>query len=198
MSEVKKDIIKCKWIEIEENQAQLKKVSGLYYWYMTHNPQLLYVGEAVDLYRRMMQYQNDKREGYNNQSILDLIESEPDSIMIAFQPIVTHGLNNRELKKYLKEQEATFIQDWIPLFNIEENPRFLIHPIQKVIGRIVSDANREMSFSEIRELLFKKWWGKVAYERIDEALANKQCYLSNYCKTNQRKKTLSPKNIKTA
>jgi predicted GTPase len=142
----------------------------------------------------MMQYQNDKREGYNNQSILELIESESDSIMVAFQPFDTNGMDKKELKRHLKEKEAMFIQDWIPLFNIEENPRYLIHPIQKVIGRIVSDANREVSFSKMRKYLFGKWRGKVSYKRIDEALANKQYHLSNYCKTSQKKKTLNPKN----
>ncbi|WP_427036598.1 hypothetical protein [Cytobacillus pseudoceanisediminis] len=79
----------------------------------------------------MVQYQKDKREGYNNQSILDLIESEPDSILVAFQPIESNGMEKVELKKHLKEREAMVIQDLVPLFNIEENPRYLIHPIPK-------------------------------------------------------------------
>ncbi|MGJ9383883.1 GIY-YIG nuclease family protein [Salipaludibacillus sp. CF4.18] len=192
-------VFKCKWNEIEEYQSQLKEVSGLYYWYLTYNPQeLLYVGETTDLLRRFKQYQKDKREGKNNQSILDLIEAEPDSIMIAFQPIDTHGLDKIEQKRHLKKEEAKFIQDWIPLFNIEENPRRLIHPIQKVIGQVVSKANREVTFNQMREYLFRKWKGNVSYEQIDEALANKQNHLSRYCKTSQKQKTLNLKDKKTA
>lgn len=194
MSKIIKDIIKCNWNEIEEYQSQLKEESGLYFWYRTHNPkELLYVGEATDLYRRMMQYQKDKRGGYNNQKVLELIESESDSIMVAFQPIDTYGMDKKERKRNLKEKEASFIQDWIPLFNIEENPRYLNHPIQKVIGRVVSKANREVTFIEIREYLFRKWRGNISYKRLDEALANKQYHLSKYCKTNQIKKTLRPR-----
>ncbi|PGT97718.1 GIY-YIG nuclease family protein [Bacillus cereus] len=200
MTQVKKNIVfKCKWNEIEEYQSQLKKVSGLYYWYLTYNPkELLYVGEATDLYRRMGQYQKDKREGYNNPRILELIEFEADSIMLAFQPIDNHGMDKKEFKRNLKEKEASFIQDWIPLFNIDENPRYQIHSIQKVIGQIVSDANREVTFNEMREYLFQKWRGKVSYERIDEALLNKRYHLSSYCKTSQKKQTLNPKQKKTA
>ncbi len=169
------DIIKCNWNEIEKYQSQLTKESGLYFWYRSHNPkELLYVGEATDLYRRMMQYQKDKREGYNNPNILELIESESDSIMVAFQPIDTHVMDKKERKRHLKEKEASFIQDWIPLFNIEENPRYQNHSIQKVIGQVVLKANREVTFIEMREYLFRKWRGKVSYKRLDEALANKQ------------------------
>jgi hypothetical protein len=190
---IKAKVIKCKWSEIEVYKPLLKNVSGLYYWYLIHNPQLLYVGEAIDLYRRMKQYKSDKIGGNNNPNILELIESESESIMVAFQPFYTGDMDKKELKRYLKEEEALFIQDWIPLFNIEENPRYLIHPIQKVIGRVVSKANREVDFNEIREYLYGKWSGKVSIERIDEALANKQFHLSNYCKTNQLKKTLNPR-----
>ncbi len=192
-------VFQCKWNEIKEYQSQLEKASGLYYWYLTDNPkELLYVGEAIDLYRRMVQYQKDKREGYNNQNILELIKSGSDSIMVVFQLIDINGMDNKQLKKHLKEKEASFIQDWIPLFNIKENPRYQIQSTQKVIGRYVSDANLEVTFNEIREYLFSKWKGLVPYERIDEALANKQYHLSNYCKTSQKKKTLNPRYKKIA
>ncbi|CAH0249086.1 hypothetical protein SRABI80_02941 [Peribacillus frigoritolerans] len=78
-------VFTIKWNEVENHLEQLDKVSGLYYWYIIYNPkELLYVGEATDLYRRMMQYQKDKRVGNNNQSILELIESESDSIMVVY------------------------------------------------------------------------------------------------------------------
>lgn len=194
----KNKIFKCKWNEIEEYQSQLKGVSGLYYWYRSNDSELLYVGEATDLYRRMKEYQKDKQKGINNKDLVKLIESESDSIMIAFQPIDSQGMSKEKFKSHLKKEEARFIQKWIPLCNIEENPRHVIHSIQKVIGRIVNESNREWTFNEMRDYLFKEWWGKVLYEQLDEALANKQCHLSKYCKTSQKKKTLHPKEKKTA
>ncbi|WP_142314862.1 GIY-YIG nuclease family protein [Bacillus wiedmannii] len=65
---------------------------------------MLYVGEATDLYRRMGQYQKDKREGYNNPRILELIEFESNNIMLAFQPIDNHGMDKKEFKRNLKEK----------------------------------------------------------------------------------------------
>ncbi len=141
----------------------------------------------------MREYQKDRRKGHNNQRVIELIENELDSLKVAFQPINGDGMDKKELKKYLKEKEASVIQSLIPLFNIEENPRHLIHPIQKVIGEVVSKANREVTFNQMREYLYRKWWGKVSYERIDEALANKQYHLSKYCKTNQKKRILYPR-----
>lgn len=141
----------------------------------------------------MGEYQKDRRKGHNNQRVIELIENELDSLKVAFQPINGDGMDKKELKKYLKEKEASVIQSLIPLFSIEENPRHLIHPIQKVIGEVVSKANREVTFNQMREYLYRKWWGKVSYERIDEALANKQYHLSKYCKTNQKKRTLYPR-----
>ncbi|WP_434182262.1 GIY-YIG nuclease family protein [Bacillus thuringiensis] len=180
--------------KIKEYETQLRGKSGLYYFYRSCNPKgLLYVGEAIDLYRRMREYQKDRRKGHNNQRVIELIENELDSLKVAFQPINGDGMDKKELKKYLKEKEASVIQSLIPLFNIEENPRHLIHPIQKVIGEVVSKANREVTFNQMREYLYRKWWGKVSYERIDEALANKQYHLSKYCKTNQKKRILYPR-----
>lgn len=158
-----------------------------------NSKELLYVGEAIDLYRRMGQYDKDNGEGRNNQRVIELIQSESESLMVAFQPIVALGKEKKELKKYLKEKEASVIHELIPLFNVEENPRYLIHPIQKVIGEVVSKKSREVTFTEMREYLFLKWRGEVTYERIEEALANKQFHLSKFCKTNQKKKTLSPR-----
>ena len=180
--------------KIKEYETKLRGKSGLYYFYRSYNPkELLYVGEAIDLYRRMGGYQKDRRKGHNNQRVIELIENELDSLKVAFQPINGDGMDKKELKKYLKETEASVIQSLIPLFNIEENPRHLIHPIQKVIGEVVSKANRRITFNQMREYLYRKWWGKVSYERIDEALANKQYHLSKYCKTNQKKRTLYPR-----
>lgn len=141
----------------------------------------------------MGQYEKDKGEGRNNQSVIELIEAELDSLKVAFQPINALGKDKKELKKYLKEKEARVIQELIPLFNKEENPRYLIHPIQKVIGEEVSKANREVTFTEMRKYLFCKWRGKVSYELIDAALANKNYHLSRYCKTSQKEKTLNPR-----
>ncbi|MGP1906798.1 GIY-YIG nuclease family protein [Metabacillus sp. JX24] len=185
---------KVKFTKFKRFKTKLSNKSGLYYFYLSYNPEeLLYVGEAIDLYRRLGQYEKDKGEGHNNQRVVELIKNELNSLMVAFQPINVLGKNKKELKKYLKVKEANVIQELVPLFNVEENPRYLIHPIQKVIGEVVSKASREITFSYMREYLFLKWWGIVPYERIDKALANKQFHLSRYCKTSQKNKILNPK-----
>lgn len=100
-------------------------------------------------------------------------------------------------KDLLKEKETSIIQRYIPEFNGSENPRGEIYTIQKVIGRIVDDSNREWTFSEMREYLYENWWKQVSYEKIDKALADYK-HLTNHCKQSQKKKTLNPKKKKIA
>lgn len=170
---------------LEKYQQDLVDESGLYYFHV--NKKLKYVGLSEDLWHRFKNgYLNEDTKQHINPKLMRLIASNPSAVEVIFAP----------MDKYLlKEQETFWIQEYIPEFNERENPRYEIHSIQKVIGRIVNSSSREWSFSEMREYLFRKWWGKVSYERIDEALANKQYHLSNYCKTSQRKKTLNPKMI---
>jgi hypothetical protein len=90
--------------KLKEYEIKLRGKSGLYYFYKSNNPEgLLYVGEAIDLYRRMKQYhQKDRREGHNNPKVVGLIENELDSLKVAFQPIEDIFNNKKELKKFLQ------------------------------------------------------------------------------------------------
>ena len=110
---------------------------------------------------------------------MQLIESNPNDVEVAFKLIDENSL---------KEEETKFIQEWIPEYNVKENPRCEISPIQKMIGKYVHGVNREVTFSEVREYLFNKWRGEVSYERIDEALRDEKRNLSKYCSKNEGNK----------
>ncbi|USK69900.1 hypothetical protein [Peribacillus asahii] len=133
-------------------------------------------------------YLKEDSKQHINAKLLKLIESNPSSIEVIFVPMD---------KDLLKEKETLIIQRYIPEFNGSENPRGEIHTIQKVIGRIVDESNREWTFSEMREYLYENWWKQVSYEQIDKALADYK-NLTNHCKQSQKKKTLNPKKKKIA
>jgi hypothetical protein len=181
----KHQVFSAEFLELEKHQWDLENESGLYFFHV--DKKLKYVGLSEDLWHRFKNgYLKEDSKQHINAKLMHLIVSNPSVVEVVFAP----------MDKYLiKEQETLWIQEYIPEFNERENPRYEIHSIQKVIGRIVNCSNEEWSFSEMREYLFNKWWEKVSYEQIDEAIANKQYHLSNYCKTNQRKKTLNPKKI---
>lgn len=179
----KHNVFTAKFLELEQYQKDLVNRSGLYFFHV--NKRLKYVGKSTDLWHRFKNgYLKEDTKQHINAKLMQLIASEPSVVEVIFAPM------NKNL---LKEQETLWIQEHIPEFNERENPRYEIKSIQKVIGSIVTSSNREWSFEKMREHLFSKWWGKVSYERIDEALANKQYHLSNYCKTSQLKKKLMPK-----
>lgn len=179
----KSQVFTVKYLELEKYQKELENNSGIYFLHV--EKKLKYVGISEDLWYRFKDgYLKEDTKQYVNSKLMQLIILNPSVVEVTFAP----------MDKYLlKEEESLFIQEYIPEFNERENPRYEIHPIQKVIGRIVNSSNKEWSFGDMREYLFRKWRGKVSYERIDEALANKQCHLSNLCKTSQKRKVLNPK-----
>lgn len=183
----KNRVFRVKFNELEKYQHYLNKVCGLYFYHVDNK--LKYVGLSDNLWSRFScGYLKEDSKQYINANLMKLIKSKSSSLEVIFAPMD---------RADLKEQETLWIQEYIPEFNERENPRGEIHSIQKVIGRTVNNSNREWTFSEMREYLFRKWWGKVSYERIDEALENKQYHLSRYCKTNQKMKTLNTKEKKT-
>lgn len=183
----KNQVFTVKWNELEKSKNELDEVSGLYFYHV--NNKLKYVGLSDNLWKRFNGgYLKENSKQYINAKLMELIESNSSAVEVIFAPLD---------KDLLKEQETLMIQEYIPEFNEKENPRDEIHPIQKVIGRIVKDSNREWTFSEMREYLFDKWWKQVSYERIDKALTDYK-NLTNHCKQSQKKKTLNPKKKKTA
>jgi hypothetical protein len=179
----KHKVFRRKLVELEKNHHDLKNRSGLYFIHL--NKRLLYVGLSEDYWKRFKHgYLKEGTKQHVNKKVLKLIDSNPTILEVIFAPMD---------KNLLKEQETLWIQEHIPEFNERENPRYEILSIQKVIGRIVNNSNREWSFKEMSDYLFRKWRGEVSYKRIDTALANKQFHLSNYCKTNQKQQVLKPK-----
>ncbi|MDM5257059.1 GIY-YIG nuclease family protein [Bacillus toyonensis] len=183
----KNQVFRVKFNELEKNQQYLDNVSGLYFYHVDNK--LKYVGQSDNLWHRFNGgYLKEDSKQHRNPKLMKLIKSNPNSVEVIFAPMDEY---------LLKEQETLLIQKYIPEFNEKENPRYEIHPIQKVIGRIVKESNREWTFSEMRKYLFDNWWKQVSYERMDKALADYK-NLTNHCKQSQKKKTLNPKEKKTA
>lgn len=181
---VNKDIVfKSKFNELGKYKNMLNKVSGLYFYHV--NKKLIYVGKSVDYWNRFGYcYLKKGSKVHKNPNLKKLIEFKPEIVGVVFAP-----MDN----KLLKEQETLFIQEFIPLFNKAENPRFEIQSIQKVIARIVNQTNREWTYDEMREFLSLKWKREVPFEKLDEALENKNHNLSRYCRTVPKQKILKPK-----
>ncbi|MBS4213236.1 GIY-YIG nuclease family protein [Neobacillus rhizophilus] len=161
----------------------MNKKSGLYFFHLKGG--LKYVGKTDNFWKRFYSgYLKEESSQHCNPKLMQLVKKVPNDIEVIFKPLA---------KDELKEEESRFIQEWIPQFNKTENPRYEIRSIQRVIGRIVNETDREWTFSAMREDLIIKWRGEVSVERIDEALANRTGNLSRYCKTNPKKQTLMPK-----
>lgn len=179
----KERVFTVKWTELEKNKSKLEKVSGLYCFHM--NGKLLYVGQAEDLWRRFRRgYLKENSKEHKNQELMQIIFSKPEMIEIVFAPMD---------KELLKEQETLFIQKYIPLCNVLENPRYQIRSIQRVIARIVNKTNRLWTFTEIRDFLISEWRREVPNEMIQTALMNKTGNLSRLCSVNQQQEIIMPK-----
>ncbi|MFE4140682.1 GIY-YIG nuclease family protein [Peribacillus sp. YIM B13472] len=178
---------RVKFNELGKYQQNLVQESGLYFFHV--NNKLKYVGQSENLWKRFnCGYLKKDSKQHINANLLKLIESNPSSIEVIFVPMD---------KDLLKKKETIIIQRYIPEFNERENPREEIHAIQRVIGKIVDDSDREWTFSDMRNHLFDSWWKQVSYERIDKALADFK-NLTKHCKQSQKKKTLNPKKKKIA
>ncbi|QWH15287.1 hypothetical protein EXW38_29040 (plasmid) [Bacillus mycoides] len=166
----------------------MNKVNGLYFYHV--NGKLMYVGKAVDLWSGFGHgYLKEDSKVHKNVGLMELIAARPNMVEVIFVPMD---------KADLKEQETLWIQKHIPLFNESENPRYKTLALQKVIARTVNESNRLGKFAEMREYIYAEYKKKLSYNQIDAALANGQKDLSRYCRTSQMKKTLNPKEKKTA
>jgi len=171
-----------KFSEVKNYQKQLSQESGLYFFHV--NEKLKYVGQSKDLWVRFIGgYLKKDTKQHVNSKLLDLIETSLDEIEVLFV------LMEKEL---LKMTETLLIQKNIPEFNEIENPRKERHSVQKVIGRIVKESNRQWTFSEMRDYLYKGWNKRIPYSHIDRALADYK-NLTNHCKQSQKRQTLNPK-----
>lgn len=176
-------VFRIKFTQLKNHREQLNKVSGLYFYHVEGN--LKYVGMSDNLWHRFNGgYLKEESKQHCNPELREMIRLNPRDIEVIFKPMI---------KDELKGEESRFIQDWIPQFNKAENPRHEIHPIQRVIARIVNETNHKWAYAEMRECLLRKWKGEVLLEKIDEALANKSCNLSRYCKTRPKQEILLPK-----
>ncbi|MFD6207118.1 GIY-YIG nuclease family protein [Peribacillus sp. NPDC060253] len=176
-------VFRFKFTDIQNHQDQLKKESGLYFYHIDGS--LKYVGISDDLgFRFYGGYLKEDSKQHRNSKLMQLIDSKPNEIEVIFKTMD---------KELLKEEETKIIQDYIPLCNEKENPRYQVRPIQKVIGKVVNETNCEWSFADMRENLFKKWRGQVSFQRIDEALRDEKNNLGKYCSKKRGQDILMPK-----
>ncbi|WP_350300244.1 GIY-YIG nuclease family protein [Peribacillus frigoritolerans] len=161
----------------------LNKESGLYFYHV--NGILMYVGKAIDFWNRFgYGYLKEDSKVHKNTDLMELIASSPEMVEVIFAPMD---------KSDLKEQETLWIQEYIPLFNEPDNPRYKTLALQKVIARTVNESARKWTYSEMRKHIFNKYKGKIKYELIDLALADEKRNLTRYCSKNPKTQMLKPK-----
>lgn len=179
----KRNVFSVKFNELEKYKEKLDKLSGLYFYHI--NRSLMYVGISDDLWHRFKHgYLKEDTKQHINSGVKKLITSFSTEIEVIFAPLEYH---------LLKEQETLFIQEYIPKYNEKENPLYQIRSIQRAIGRTVNISNNEWSYDDIREHLYKKWNGKVSFERINDALKDKTNNLSKYCRKKKGMNILAPR-----
>lgn len=86
-------------------------------------------------------------------------------------------------KELIEKEESRVIGKACTWLNRDYNPRESIRAIQRQIGLIVEDSQREWSYEEMKKHLFYYYIGQIATKKIEEALANKKGNLSSYCRT---------------
>lgn len=175
--------IEVRFEEVPNMIKSLKGVSGIYYFHTKGH--FWYVGKAECFYIRFTQGYLKGRDAisYVNEGIKQRIEMGLDlSVIFVLIP-----------KELIEIEEVNAIRKYCPWLNTDFNPRNSIRGIQRQIGQIVNDSQREWSYEELKKHLFYYWGGQLATKRIEEALENNTWDLSRYCRTVPSKGILKPK-----
>lgn len=179
------EIVKVKKFgEVSNMIDKLKGVSGLYIFHTKGH--VWYIGKAQCFRHR---FKNGYLKGRNAKQYV--AEGLQQRIELGLDLSVVFVVIPKEL---IDREEARVISKACPWLNGEFNPRDSIRGIQRLIGKIVEDSQREWTYGEMKRHLFHYWGGQIATKRIEEALANKDCNLSRYCGTNSKREILKPKN----
>lgn len=179
----KNKVFTIKWNTLKMSKEKLNKVSGLYFFHV--NKELMYIGKSENLWDRFGNgYLKEESKVHKNNSLLTLIKSKPEDLIVSFAPMNIGDL---------KEQETYCIQSYIPKCNVAENPKYQVRSIQRVIGRIVNESNSEWSYNNMRKHLLAKWNNRVSLDMINEALENRTNNLSRYCRAKLKQEILMPK-----
>ena len=177
--------IEVKFNEVPNMIESMKGVSGLYLFHTKGH--IWYVGETGCFRRRFV---NGYLKGKN----------ATEYIAKGLQQRIELGLDLSVLfvkipKELIQSEEARVISKTCPWLNKGLNPRDSIRGIQRQIGKIVQDSQREWSYEEMNKHLFYYYSGQIATKRIEEALANKQGNLSRYCRTLPSQGILKPRKV---
>ncbi|WP_182104087.1 hypothetical protein [Niallia taxi] len=176
--------IEVRFEEVPNMIKSLKGVSGNYYLHTKGH--YWYVGKAECFYTRFTQGYLKGRDAisYVNEGIKQRIEMGLDlSVIFVLIP-----------KELIGIEEVIAIRKYCPWLNTNFNPRNSIRGIQRQIGQIVKDSQRQWSYEEMTKHLFYLWGGQLGTNRIEQALMNKNGDLSRYSKTVASQKILKPNN----
>jgi hypothetical protein len=175
--------IQVKFDEVPNMIESLKGISGLYIFHTKGH--IWYVGKAECFRNRFINGYLKGRDSkqHVHDGLLKRIE-------LGLELSVVFVLMDKEL---IKKEEARVIGKACTWLNTEYNPRESITAIQRQIGLIVEDSQREWSNEEMKKHLFYYYSGQIATKRIEEALANKNRNLSRYCKPVPSQGMLKPK-----
>jgi hypothetical protein len=161
--------IEVKFEEVPNMIDGLKGISGVYIFHTKGH--IWYIGKA-ECFRHMF------TNGYLKSSDTQAHVSEglKQRIEQGLELSVVFVLIPKEL---IESEEKRIIRKACPWLNQEHNPRVSIRAIQRHIGQIVEDSQREWSYEEMKKHLFYYYSGQVTIKRIEEALANKNGNLSD-------------------
>lgn len=172
-----------KFKEVSNMIESLKGISGLYIFHTLGH--IWYVGKAECFRHRFINGYLKGRDSkqYISEGLLQRIE-----LGLALSVVFV------EMEKELiPKEEARVIGKACTWLNQELNPRVSIRSIQRHIGQIVEESQREWSYEEMKKHLFYYYSGQIATKRIEEALANTNGNLSRYCRTAPSRRILKPK-----
>jgi hypothetical protein len=177
--------IHVKFDEVPNMIESWKGVSGLYIFHTKGH--FWYVGKSECLRNRFVQGYLKGRDSkqHISEGLLQRIELglELSVIFVEME------------KELIQKEEARVIGKACAWLNQDYNPRESIRAIQRQIGLIVEDSQREWSYEEMKKHLFYYYSGQIATKKIEEALANKNWNLSRYCRTARSKGILKPKKV---
>jgi hypothetical protein len=175
--------MQVKFKDVPNTIENLKGTSGVYIFHTKGH--IWYVGKANGFRHRFVNGYLKGRDSkqHVSEGILQRIELGLD-LSVIFVLIE---------KELIDKEEARIIRKACPWLNQELNPRESIRAIQRHIGQIVEDSQREWKYEEMKKHLFYFYSVQISTKRIEEALVNKNKNLSRYCRTIPLRKVLKPK-----
>lgn len=172
-----------KFDEVPQIIRELKGISGIYIFHTKGH--IWYIGKAECFNNRFTKgyLRYNTTHTHVSKGLKQRMEQGLDLSVVFVQM----------KKELIVSEEIRIIGKACPWLNVEHNPRESIRAIQRQVGQVVEDSQREWDYKEMIEHIFFYWGGQIASRRIEEALENKNGNLSKYCGTVPSRNTLKPK-----